>query len=187
MEDKIKTDDSRATMGFMSGDYAVVTFHRPVNVDSKPALTKVVEMVKDIARRMPLVFPVHPRTAKMLAETGLLERLKDNASVHISEPLPYIKFMNLVRGARVVVTDSGGVQEETTYLGIPCMTLRATTERPITITQGTNILCKIEGFADQLASVLNAPMPKRPVIKGWDGKAAQRTLEIISQSVTSNP
>lgn len=187
VEDQIKNDTTRTGMGLNQSDYAVVTFHRPANVDDAPLLGKIVGMMEDIARSMPIVFPVHPRTAKKLAEAGLMEKLNANPALRISEPLSYIRFMNLVRGARLIVTDSGGVQEETSYLGIPCLTLRTTTERPITVTEGTNRLCGFDTLTDHVRSVLSAPMPPRPHIKGWDGQAAARTVAAISQIVRTDP
>jgi len=124
--------------------------------------------------RLPLVFPVHPRTAAKLAETGLGEVLT-GAGVRLTEPLPYKRFMSLVLGAKLVVTDSGGIQEETTYLGIPCLTLRANTERPITISEGTNrlvTLATLGGATDEAMG--RTYQPRRPEF--WDGHTAARCV-----------
>jgi UDP-N-acetylglucosamine 2-epimerase (non-hydrolysing) len=123
-----------------------------------------------------MVFAVHPRTRKRLQEFGLMPQLENCPGIQLTEPLPYIEFMNLVSNAAVVVTDSGGVQEETTYLGIPCLTLRDTTERPITIAEGSNRLVETAALNDALGDVLNGRFRagRRPAL--WDGKAAQRAV-----------
>lgn len=156
----------------MDGAYAVVTFHRPANVDSKDALEKIVRTIENLAKKMPVIFPAHPRTRKKLMEAGLLQRLE----TYLREPLSYIGFMKLVKNARLIVTDSGGIQEETSYLGIPCLTLRTTTERPITVSEGTNKLTRFDTVDADIQNILQLPVPKRPSIKGWDGKAAARTV-----------
>jgi UDP-N-acetylglucosamine 2-epimerase (non-hydrolysing) len=122
------------------------------------------------------VFAVHPRTRKRLQEFGFMKKLENCAGIRLTEPLGYIEFMSLVSNAAVVVTDSGGVQEETTYLGIPCLTLRDTTERPITIEEGSNRLVKSDALNDALADVMNGRFRsgRRPVL--WDGRAAQRSV-----------
>jgi UDP-N-acetylglucosamine 2-epimerase (non-hydrolysing) len=156
--------------------YAVVTLHRPANVDSADSLGSLVEQLSSVSRSMAVVFPVHPRTRKRLHEFGLLAKLENCAGIRLTEPLGYIEFMNLVSHAAVVVTDSGGVQEETTYLGIPCLTLRDTTERPITIEEGTNRLVQRHALIDALGDVMSGRMRtgRRPAL--WDGKAAQRSV-----------
>ena len=128
-------------MSLIPGRYAVVTLHRPANVDHADSLGSLVAQLANASRFLPIVFAVHPRTRKRLHEFGLMARLEDCEGMRLTEPLGYIEFMNLVSHAAVAVTDSGGVQEETTYLGIPCLTLRDTTERPITIDEGSNRWC----------------------------------------------
>ena len=119
---------------------------------------------------MPLVFAVHPRTRKNLTSFGLLEKLEAAPGVHLTEPMSYIRFMSLVSGARLIITDSGGLQEETTYLNIPCITLRPNTERPITISQGTNRLARPEDVGGMVDDVLSGRWPNgvRPAL--WDGR-----------------
>ncbi len=126
--------------GLQPGGYAVVTLHRPSNVDDAGTLGNLVQQMLAMSARLPLLFSVHPRTRKKLEEFGLWPALQSAAGIRLTEPLGYVEFMALVRAARAVVTDSGGVQEESTYLGIPCLTLRENTERPITVTQGSNRL-----------------------------------------------
>src|SRR5690606_14929812 len=127
----------RAKLGLERRGYGVVTLHRPSNVDRREQLEAIVDRLVDVAKKLPLVFPVHPRTRRRLEEFGLGVRLEASGEIRLLEPLSYIEFMSLVVDSRLVVTDSGGVQEETSYLGIPCLTLRENTERPVTVTEGT--------------------------------------------------
>jgi UDP-N-acetylglucosamine 2-epimerase (non-hydrolysing) len=176
---QIEQADTRGQFGLQSGGYGVVTLHRPSNVDDRAALTMLVEKLLAIAVRLPLVFPVHPRTRKQLTEFGLLDRMVAHPGLHLSEPLSYIQFMNLVVGARLAITDSGGVQEETTYLGIPCLTLRENTERPITVTEGTNRLLGAAQLCEAVDAILagKAPQGRRP--ERWDGRTAQRCVSAL--------
>ncbi|MDH4096301.1 MAG: UDP-N-acetylglucosamine 2-epimerase (non-hydrolyzing) [Betaproteobacteria bacterium] len=154
--------------------FGVVTLHRPSNVDAAPRLGSIVEMLKTVAAKLPIVFAAHPRTRRRLADAGLLEPLSAAQGVVLTEPLGYVDFMSLVFDCRYALTDSGGIQEETTYLGIPCITLRDTTERPITLAQGTNELANLETVDDLVSRVLaNAWKPGR-VPDLWDGRTAQR-------------
>lgn len=161
-------------LGLEPKGFAVVTLHRPSNVDSDAAIGALADALLAAQKRLPLVFPVHPRTAKRLAETGLDDRLRDGG-VMLLEPLPYVRFMSLVLDAAAVITDSGGIQEETTYLGIPCLTLRENTERPITITEGTNRLVRAADLVQVLDQALGRDrQPSRP--EHWDGRTAERCL-----------
>jgi UDP-N-acetylglucosamine 2-epimerase (non-hydrolysing) len=159
--------------------YAVVTLHRPANVDSADSLVALIAQLSQASLSLPMVFAVHPRTRKRLQEFGLMNDLENCAGIRLTEPLGYIEFMSLVSNAAVVVTDSGGVQEETTYLGIPCLTLRDSTERPITIKEGSNRLVKIHVLKDALGDVMNGRFRtgRRPAL--WDGKAAQRAVAAL--------
>ena len=163
--------------------YALLTLHRPSNVDNKESLTKIAKALNEIASRIPILFPAHPRTQKMIKKFGL-ESLFEK--VKIIKPIGYLDFLNLQMNARFVLTDSGGIQEETTVLGIPCLTLRNTTERPITLAQGTNVLVgndteKIIKEAKRVlkSSNLQSSNLHNQCIKFWDGKTAERILEII--------
>jgi UDP-N-acetylglucosamine 2-epimerase (non-hydrolysing) len=163
-------------LGVSPQQYAVVTLHRPANVDNPDSLSALIAQLAHASRSLRMVFAVHPRTRKRLDEFGLMEKLRGSAGIQLTEPLGYIEFMNLVSSAAVVVTDSGGIQEETTYLGIPCLTLRDTTERPITITEGSNRLVQAHGLNDAIDDVMNGRFRAGRKPQLWDGKAAERAV-----------
>jgi len=179
---KIEHTDVTTELGIPRGHYGVVTLHRPANVDRREVLDRLVTDLVTVAREMPLVFAVHPRTAARLEEFGLRSALDAEPKIHLTQPMGYIKFMALVSGARCVITDSGGVQEETTYLDIPCLTLRDTTERPITLTEGSNRLVKPEHLAAAISDVMSDRWPhgKRPAL--WDGHTASRVIESLRRA-----
>ena len=162
-------------LGLAGQPYCVATLHRPANVDSPAPLRRLVDCMCAVQRRLPIVFPVHPRTAARLAEFGLAASL-EQAGVRLISPLPYIRFMSLVAGSAAVVTDSGGLQEETTYLGIPCFTLRENTERPITIEQGTNRLATPASLDGLVAAALTSDRARLKRPEYWDGNTAARCL-----------
>jgi len=182
MRSAIEADGTRAGYGLEDGNYAVVTLHRPSNVDTREALEPLVQQLVAVSKDLPLVFAVHPRTRKKLEEFALMAALKDGAGrIKLTEPLGYIQFMNLVRTSRAVITDSGGVQEESTYLGIPCLTLRENTERPITVSEGSNRLVKPADLYTQISEVLAGRWPtgRRPAL--WDGRTAGRCVEALKR------
>jgi UDP-N-acetylglucosamine 2-epimerase (non-hydrolysing) len=163
-------------LGLEPGGYGVVTLHRPSNVDEPAQLGRLVEALIQVQARLPLVFPVHPRTAQRLAAAGLDVRL-GRAGVKLIEPASYVRFMSLVTAAAAAITDSGGVQEETTYLGIPCLTLRENTERPVTVSEGTNRLVRAETLAKELERALSLPKKSRRKPDLWDGNTVVRCVE----------
>jgi len=174
---KIQAENSYRDFGLESGKFAVVTLHRPSNVDVPKKLKELCETLVAISKIIPLVFPVHPRTKKNIERAGLNGDLSAGRHLLLVAPLSYRRFMNLVFHCRLAVTDSGGIQEETTYLGIPCLTLRANTERPITITSGTNQLCETKDLFHRVESILSSPQKSSPKIELWDGHAAARIVQ----------
>ena len=172
-----------AEMGLAPGGYGVVTLHRPSNVDDEGMLERWVSVLERIGSDLPLVFPAHPRTAARLASAGLDRRLA-GSGVKVVEPLPYVEFISLVADSRLVLTDSGGIQEETTVLGVPCLTLRDSTERPVTVRLGTNQLVGVEPEAAIAAAegVLSGPPASHSVPPLWDGRAAERIAQILRRT-----
>jgi UDP-N-acetylglucosamine 2-epimerase (non-hydrolysing) len=181
-----KSDESTilADLGIRKREYALVTLHRPSNVDYEDTLSDFVQVLEKISRDLPLVWPVHPRSKNNARKFGLWEQLQNTENLHLLEPVGYLDNVNLMNNARLVLTDSGGIQEETTALGIPCLTARENTERPITITEGTNtlvgtdpdvILDHIEKHL-QNGAVGDKDLPK-PLY--WDGNTAKRIVNAI--------
>jgi UDP-N-acetylglucosamine 2-epimerase (non-hydrolysing) len=167
--------------------YAVVTLHRPSVVDDPDALKRILESLNHEARKRTIVFPVHPRTRKRIDHFGLAGLTK---SLILTNPLGYLDFLCLMSNSQIVITDSGGIQEETTYLGIPCLTLRPNTERPITIDQGTNRLVDIrkEGLSAAIESgIFRSLKAAAPVIEKWDGQTADRILDVLSKMDLRHP
>lgn len=177
----------RETLGVAGTDYAVVTLHRPSNVDEPETLGQIVEALIDLSERLPIVFPLHPRTRKMMGEFGLSEIAARSTNLHLIDPLGYLDFLRLYSGARLVLTDSGGIQEETTALGIPCLTLRENTERPITIELGTNKLVgnKRETIVAAARASLNSASTNNPRIPPlWDGRTAERIVDSLIEATS---
>ena len=163
-------------------DFVLATFHRPSNVDAPAQLTRIVDHMTSLAEVRPVVWPLHPRTRARLEDAQLLARLERDPRVHILPPQGYIAFMALVRAAGLLVTDSGGVQEETSYLGIPCLTVRRNTERPITVELGTNRLIEPEQIAELGTAALARGERVRPTIPNWDGHTAGRIVESLRKA-----
>ncbi|MCD4677449.1 MAG: UDP-N-acetylglucosamine 2-epimerase (non-hydrolyzing) [Desulfobacula sp.] len=161
--------------------FGVITLHRPFNVDNPDTLEQLCLKFVLISKKMPFIFPIHPRTVLRLKENNLLGVLENEPSIKLTEPLGYIDFMNLVSNSKLIITDSGGVQEETTYLGIPCLTLRPNTERPVTITLGTNRLCTPDDIPEMVDSILTDRFSKGKIPDLWDGITARRVADSIQR------
>jgi UDP-N-acetylglucosamine 2-epimerase (non-hydrolysing) len=165
-------------MGLKGHAYGLVTLHRPSNVDDPHSLRLLCETLLRISKLIKLVFPIHPRTRKNLVTHNILNYL-ENSDIYMVQPLSYVRFMNLLFNCRFAITDSGGIQEETTYLGIPCFTLRANTERPITVTEGTNQLCTASDVESKVIDLLRNGQQVKGAIALWDGHTANRVVDHI--------
>jgi UDP-N-acetylglucosamine 2-epimerase (non-hydrolysing) len=172
-----------AALGLAPGEYAVVTLHRPSNVDRAERLAELVDFLAETARALPVAFAVHPRTRRNLAEAGLWQRLSGARGVITLEPQPYPEFLSLIKHCRFALTDSGGIQEETTYLGVPCSTLRTSTERPSTTCLGTNVLVGEDLAAARAAVARVLAGAARPGVIPplWDGRCAERIAAVLEQ------
>jgi UDP-N-acetylglucosamine 2-epimerase (non-hydrolysing) len=179
MRPAIETKEFAQSVGLARRRYGVVTLHRPSNVDVPERLEAIIDQLVGASEFVPLVFPVHPRTRQRLEGVGLLEKLEAGARIRVTEPLGYIDFMSAVFDAAFVLTDSGGVQEETTYLGIPCLTIRESTERPVTVSLGTNRLIKDHEIENCLDTVMKGLWPRGQVPDMWDGCTAGRVVESL--------
>jgi UDP-N-acetylglucosamine 2-epimerase (non-hydrolysing) len=180
-------------LGLRKGDYGVVTLHRPSNVDDPETLRGLVESLAKIAMQLPLLFPMHPRTRARVKEFGLeehftclsLDSVVDShlSGLHCLDPLGYLEFMSLMADSRLVLTDSGGLQEETTMLGVPCLTLRENTERPVTISHGTNRLLGVSSnrITSEASRVLATAQPVTAPPPLWDGQAAERIVTVLRE------
>ena len=183
----------RERLGLASRSYGLLTLHRPSNVDELGTLTTILEAVHELGKQVPIVFPCHPRTRQQLDKTGLKYLATVNGPgdgsqqrpLIVMDPLGYVEFLSLMTDARIVLTDSGGIQEETTVLGIPCLTLRENTERPVTIEQGTNVLVGTgqQRILAAAAKALNGTCSGTRVPELWDGKAAERIAKILQRHI----
>jgi len=167
---------------FPSRDYVLVTLHRPGNVDNRDTLREIGEALVIAANTHPVVFPVHPRTRRRVAELGLSGLFSSERGIYLTDPLGYLDFLRLQAGAYAILTDSGGIQEESTILGVPCLTLRPNTERPITITSGTNTLVgnRREDIVSAFRGVNLARSSNKRIPELWDGNAAKRIVDVVA-------
>ena len=169
------------SLGLAKKNYALITMHRPSNVDEPNQLRSLLLMLAELTNERDIVFPIHPRTRKNIEIFGLSDIIAAHPRMHFIDPQGYITFLHLMMNADFVMTDSGGIQEETTALGIPCLTIRTTTERPVTTTLGTNILVQPEpvSIRQALHDIINKPRKVGQIPPLWDGKAAERISDII--------
>lgn len=169
-------------LGLSASGYALLTLHRPSNVDEREALGGILDALFEIQAGLPVLFPAHPRTVKRIQEFGLDSRLAKMPDLQVREPFGYLEFLNLMANAKVVLTDSGGIQSETTFLGVPCITLRDNTERPVTLSQGTNRL--VGKNPNQIIEATLGALEQNPktsrVPELWDGHAAERIVGVLS-------
>jgi UDP-N-acetylglucosamine 2-epimerase (non-hydrolysing) len=179
--DKARHCKSYGRFGLKPKEYVFVTLHRPSNVDNKASLSVIMECLTRLSENLPIVFPAHPRTRKNLMEFGLWEESNNSKKLTLCEPLGYHETISLVDEARFVLTDSGGLQEETTFLRVPCLTLRPNTERPITIKEGTNKLTSLEKMEADFDYLLNGGQLKGRIPELWDGHTAERIVEILAK------
>ena len=181
-----KARDTLRRYGLEPGEYGVVTLHRPANVDTPETLSRLLDVLVDTSRRLRLVFPVHPRTKERIERFGLTHRLNGDTGITELPPLGYLDFLTLTSQARVIVTDSGGLQEESTVLGIPCLTARPNTERPITVEEGTSTLVGSDPvkLQEHLDIVLRGSYRQGRCPTLWDGHAAERIARILAEAVS---
>jgi UDP-N-acetylglucosamine 2-epimerase (non-hydrolysing) len=177
----------REDLGVAGRDYAALTLHRPSNVDDRATFERILDALEQITDRLPVIFPAHPRARERIEEFGFADRIRRAANLRLIEPLGYLDFLRLYSGARLVLTDSGGLQEETTVLSIPCLTLRENTERPITVEMGTNKIVgtDTEKITRAAFAALDAPRQhtrgRMPPL--WDGHTAERILEALIEGM----
>ncbi len=183
-DEALSRDDSLMDLGLTAGEYAILTLHRPANVDDRPVFDGILDAIEEIAREVPVVYPMHPRSVKTLEAAGLGERARSINGLLLIRALGYLDFVALEGHAGFVMTDSGGVQEETTVLGVPCLTLRSNTERPVTITHGTNRIVGVDkrdivAAARDVLGAEGAGTASLPEL--WDGRAAERIADVLEK------
>jgi UDP-N-acetylglucosamine 2-epimerase (non-hydrolysing) len=180
--DEIKSISLISSLDVTAHQYLYLTIHRPSNVDELKKLKMLVDRIKKLSQDFKIVIPLHPRTKSRLESYSLLDQLTAEPNIKILPPVSYMESLHLTMNAAVVVTDSGGIQEETTYLRVPCLTLRDNTERPETITIGSNQLTRVESLIEDVEKIMNCKQTKGSIPDLWDGKTAERITEIILKS-----
>jgi len=180
---KIRASRALSDLDLAEKGYALLTLHRPSNVDTRDPLVEILDALIEIGETLPIAFSVHPRTRKMIEEFELNDLLARVPNLVELQPQPYFDFLKLQASARLVLTDSGGVQEETTFLGVPCLTLRENTERPVTVTMGTNLLVgpHREAIVRETSRILNGQEKAGQIPDLWDGRAAERIVRVLSE------
>jgi UDP-N-acetylglucosamine 2-epimerase (non-hydrolysing) len=182
-DSKIKSSDVCSRMGIEPQKYVLMTMHRPSNVDHNEGLSKLSELLNELSQSIKVVFPVHPRTLNHLKKFELFEKIGSNPNIIMTEPSGYLDFQNLILNSRYVITDSGGIQEETTFRQIPCITLRNNTERPVTCTVGSNTLCEftLPKVFDLIDQINTGEYKQGGIPTLWDGKATDRIFKYINE------
>jgi UDP-N-acetylglucosamine 2-epimerase (non-hydrolysing) len=185
--------DMSRQLGLQPGTYGLLTLHRPSNVDDEPTLTEILKAIDEISKQLTIIFPCHPRTRQRLSQGTFAHLMNTEKAGHdrkrlvVLDPLGYLEFLSLMGNARLVMTDSGGIQEETTVLGVPCLTLRRNTERPVTVEQGTNVLVgnSRDNIVAAAEKALSGGAQHARVPELWDGKAAERIAAILHEQSAS--
>ena len=184
-KEKSKKSKILSKLKLDKNNYAVLTLHRPSNVDDKKSLENILSILNEIKKEIKIVFPIHPRTLKNLMKYRLLKYIKNKKNIIVTEPLGYLDFLCLMSNSKFVLTDSGGIQEETTVLGVPCVTMRNTTERPVTAKEGTNVLVSTDKvkIINVCKSLIKEASIKGRIPKFWNGHAAERVVNIILKNL----
>jgi len=179
---KIQQSDVMSQLNLNSGEFILMTIHRPATVDNESGLKKLIELITEISNYKKIVFPIHPRTVDKLKHFNLYDQVKNINNLILTDPLDYFSFQKLIAECKLIITDSGGIQEESTFRQVPCLTLRSSTERPSTIELGTNQLISfdLEEIKQKIKQIENGSFKKGEIPPLWDGKATQRILKIIS-------
>jgi UDP-N-acetylglucosamine 2-epimerase (non-hydrolysing) len=185
---EIKASGVMDRLGLKAHEYCLMTMHRPGNVDEQQGLEKLVDLIAELCQKLKVVFPIHPRTLNNIKKFNLYSKIEGNKNLVITEPAGYLDFQNLILNCKYVVTDSGGIQEETTFRQVPCITLRPNTERPVTCTIGSNTLCEFE--LDQVFELIRqineGEYKKGEIPNLWDGKATERIFRSLDEKILNN-
>jgi len=181
--EKAKQSDILDKMQINGTPYVLVTLHRPSNVDVKENLEKLLDAFDIVGKDLKIIFPIHPRTKKMINNFDLDQKVNSNKNLYLTDPIGYLDFMKLMHNSKLCLTDSGGIQEETTYLGIPCITMRENTERPVTVDIGTNVIVGSDTnlIVTEVEKILQGNQKTGKIPELWDGKAAERIVEILEK------
>jgi len=182
LQEKSRSSGITKRLGLEKGEYVLMTMHRPHNVDNENSLRDILQIIKDVSQHKRVIFPMHPRTNNNFSKFNLTQNLNQIEGLTLEGPLGYLEFLNLMENSSLIITDSGGIQEETTYLQIPCITFRDTTERPVTVDLGTNFLMKDlnpKTVNHQFLEILNGNSKKGVIPPLWDGKASERIAEVL--------
>jgi UDP-N-acetylglucosamine 2-epimerase (non-hydrolysing) len=187
-EKEIELSDVLSRYHLQPQSFVLMTMHRPATVDNIEGLEKLNQLIKEVTKRYKIIFPIHPRTVKMLQMHGLYDDFSGNASLILTEPLDYFSFQKLIKNSKFILTDSGGIQEESTFLLVPCLTLRPNTERPSTVTLGTNELLPFDLalIKTKIEAIENGSYKKGQIPPLWDGKATERVVEVLAHVLKLN-